>query len=253
MCLLAFAYRVNPAFPLIIAGNRDEFFDRPTASLDHWVSARGTAILGGRDLKNGGSWMGFTSEGRFAMLTSVREEITTNSLVSRGELVCSWLDSQLDFPAWRQEIDISCYNGFNLIAGDWKSHGFTYFTNRPTGWEYKTQSRVYGLSNAALNTPWVKTVKLKHAVQNACKLTSVAEISGTLLAALKTKSTPPSTLKQAQRNCFVRYPEVRPVYGTRSSWVAVLGQGKLYITEHSYNQFDLDSSVSVKTLDWPKL
>ena len=28
MCLILFAYRVDPDFPLVVAANRDEFFDR---------------------------------------------------------------------------------------------------------------------------------------------------------------------------------------------------------------------------------
>ena len=35
MCLIACAYRCHPDYPLILAGNRDEFHGRPTRSEEH--------------------------------------------------------------------------------------------------------------------------------------------------------------------------------------------------------------------------
>jgi hypothetical protein len=36
MCLILFAYRIRPDYPLVLAANRDEFYTRPTAPLDFW-------------------------------------------------------------------------------------------------------------------------------------------------------------------------------------------------------------------------
>lgn len=58
MCLIAFAWRAHRDFPLVVAGNRDEFFARPTAAADWWTDAD---LLAGRDLKAGGTWMGDTA------------------------------------------------------------------------------------------------------------------------------------------------------------------------------------------------
>ena len=57
MCLISLAWGANAQFPLVIAANRDEFYDRPTQPLSAWQSASGHTIVGGRDLKDGGTWM----------------------------------------------------------------------------------------------------------------------------------------------------------------------------------------------------
>ena len=36
MCLILFAYKQHKDYPLIVAANRDEFFDRPTEPVHFW-------------------------------------------------------------------------------------------------------------------------------------------------------------------------------------------------------------------------
>ncbi|MDP3825142.1 MAG: NRDE family protein, partial [Polaromonas sp.] len=36
MCLIAFAIGASPRWPLVVAANRDEFLNRPTAPLARW-------------------------------------------------------------------------------------------------------------------------------------------------------------------------------------------------------------------------
>jgi len=71
MCLLLFAYQSHPDYRLILAANRDEFYDRPTRPAAFWDDA--PDILAGQDLKAGGTWMGITKTGRFAAITNYRE------------------------------------------------------------------------------------------------------------------------------------------------------------------------------------
>ena len=71
MCLILVAWRVHADYPLVVAANRDEFFNRPTASAAFWKDA--PQVLAGRDLEAGGTWMGVTREGRFAALTNFRD------------------------------------------------------------------------------------------------------------------------------------------------------------------------------------
>ena len=73
MCLVALAIDQSRRFPLVLAANRDEFFARPTARLAWWTpDAGGPAILSGRDLQAGGTWLGLTAEGRLGLVTNVR-------------------------------------------------------------------------------------------------------------------------------------------------------------------------------------
>jgi uncharacterized protein with NRDE domain len=73
MCLIALALGTSERFAFAVAANRDEYLDRPTQPLSLWRSDKGQSILAGRDLQSGGIWMGFAPNGRFAMLTNVRQ------------------------------------------------------------------------------------------------------------------------------------------------------------------------------------
>ena len=74
MCLIALAIDQDRRFPLVVATNRDEFFKRPASRLAWWTPASGgPAVLAGRDMAGGGTWLGVTTLGRLAMVTNVRE------------------------------------------------------------------------------------------------------------------------------------------------------------------------------------
>ena len=49
MCLIAFAIGVDAERPLLLAANRDEYFERPTEPLHRWTLADGTGVFAGRD------------------------------------------------------------------------------------------------------------------------------------------------------------------------------------------------------------
>jgi uncharacterized protein with NRDE domain len=64
------------------------------------------------------------------------------------------------------------HGAFNLVVGDLDTGQWHWLTNRTPAHEtglccQPLSPGVYGLSNAALNTPWPKTVALRSAVQHA--------------------------------------------------------------------------------------
>jgi uncharacterized protein with NRDE domain len=71
VCLILFAHKVHPDYPLGLAGNRDEYYDRPTAPADFWAEA--PEILAGRDLVGGGTWLGITRTGRLTTVANYRQ------------------------------------------------------------------------------------------------------------------------------------------------------------------------------------
>src|SRR5436190_14761583 len=94
MCLIAIAHLASDRWPLVIAANRDEFFARPTRAAHWWDDA--PDVLGGRDLRAGGSWMAVTRGGRFAMVTNVRGSGPAEAAPytpSRGLLVADFVRS----------------------------------------------------------------------------------------------------------------------------------------------------------------
>ena len=129
MCLILIAYRCYPGIALLVAANRDEFHDRPTAPLAFWDDA--PQVLAGRDLQHGGTWLGVTQSGRFAALTNYRDPRQVRpDAPSRGQLVSAYLqgaEPALDYLA-RLATQSSAYNGFNLLLGD--AAGLHYYSNR---------------------------------------------------------------------------------------------------------------------------
>src|SRR5690554_7577093 len=94
MCLIAFAYKVSPEYPLILVANREEFYDRPTEKAHFWKGTEEHRILAGKDLKAGGTWFGVSENGKWAAVTNhrdMRSEEHTSELQSRPHLVCRLL------------------------------------------------------------------------------------------------------------------------------------------------------------------
>ena len=91
MCLIVFAYRVHPAYPLLLASNRDEFHTRPTEPAGFWPDA--PEVVGGRDLEGGGTWLAMDRRGRLAAVTKFRESgpAPVEGSPSRGVLVADYL------------------------------------------------------------------------------------------------------------------------------------------------------------------
>jgi len=154
MCLLLIALHAHPEYRLIIAANRDEFYDRPAAPAHFWKEA--PSLLAGKDLRGGGAWLGITKKGRVAALTNVRNpSLFKDGAPTRGKLVSSFLKEDESPPDYLNKIDRNGrdFNGFNLIAGDvahlwWYSNRSDKVVAVPSG--------VHGLSNHFLDTPWPK-------------------------------------------------------------------------------------------------
>lgn len=139
---------------MILAGNRDEFHDRPAQAAHWWEEPEG--VLAGRDLQAGGSWLGIHRGGRFAVVTNYREPgVATTGKRSRGELVTGFLASTAPVDDWMDELAARReeYGGYNLIIGD--GTAAHYLTNR--GEDHRDLGPgIYGLSNHRLDTPWPK-------------------------------------------------------------------------------------------------
>lgn len=183
MCLVALALEQSARFPLVLASNRDEFFDRPAAGLDWWTPAGGgPALLAGRDLQAGGTWLGLNAAGRLALLTNVRAPAAVRAgAPSRGELVPRWLHGDLGFEAYWREVANAGHNGFNLIAADAARREWTWASNSGQP-PRRLSTGLYGISNAALDTPWPKTEMLKQRLRAALDEASATEEPARALA-----------------------------------------------------------------------
>lgn len=222
MCLVVLAWQQHPEFPLIIAGNRDEFHARPTARASWWSDA--PDIVGGRDLQAGGTWLAIHRQGRFATVTNFRDaELPSAKYRSRGHLVTDFLESA-DAPVdYLSAIDGREYAGFNLLVSD--GSAMAWLSNRADGVRTLAPG-IYGLSNALLDSPWSKVIRSKAALQ---ELIRHGKVNATELFRLLDDRTKASVdevesghLPFAKAHAISAPFIVLPDYGTRSSSVALL-------------------------------
>lgn len=230
MCVLACAWRAHPRWRLVLAGNRDEYHERPTLKLNRWEGA--DAMIAGRDLQSGGTWLGVSERGRMAVITNLRGYDNQPDRLSRGVLVSDALAGQ------PPQGDLLAYNPFNLITVSENSAHF--LTNRPQSLSSELEPGLYGLSNGALDEPWPKTMHLKSRLLQWLVAADTApehlfdtlreeEIGGAGISPAL-----PSDVPQEPRQSpiFIR----NPVYGTRSSTVVAIGEtGRGVIMERRFS------------------
>jgi uncharacterized protein with NRDE domain len=169
MCLIFFSINQHPQYKLILAANRDEFYNRKTAPADFWHTHNN--IVGGCDLEavtpdgTCGTWMGMSKNGRLAFITNFRDPNNINPKApSRGHLVTDFLLSETNGEAYMMAVSkkASQYNGFNLVVGNCEE--LYYFSNYQNKIQ-KLTTGFYGLSNHLLDTPWPKVSKGKAAIE----------------------------------------------------------------------------------------
>ena len=158
MCIVALAWRVLDQAPLCLISNRDEFYQRPTQALHEWENS---PIIAGQDLQSGGTWMGVTAAGRWAVITNFRDGQDQKSYpTSRGHILQDFLEAELTPIRFAQELEKKqCdYAGFNLFVGDREQA--VYMSNRGEAPQVLAHG-VYVVSNGLLTEHWEKTRHLR--------------------------------------------------------------------------------------------
>ncbi|MFO7570442.1 MAG: NRDE family protein [Smithellaceae bacterium] len=238
MCLILFAYNVHPAYRLILAANRDEFYDRPSAPADFWT--KHPQVLAGIDLKEKGTWLGVTRAGKFAAITNYRDPAAWKDCApSRGKLVSDYLTGSAGAEKYLKKVSgrADRYNGFNLLMGDAKD--LLVYSNR--GETQSIRPGVYGLSNRLLDTPWPKVRRGKAMMREALTRKGDA-LEEALLSMLADRHVPPdSQLPQTgvnlawERILSPMFIE-SPVYGTRASTILLIAKnGRIKLVENAYD------------------
>ncbi len=222
MCLINFHFQDHPKYKLIIAANRDEFYERPTAEAHFWEDK--PMILAGRDLKQMGTWLGISKNGRFAALTNFRDPSQMKGdKVSRGEIVSNYLETDISPQAYLESLheNKERYEGFNVLVG---SPDQLFYYSNIQGKIYEIPSGTHGLCNHLLNTPWPKVMKGKDALQKVVQQQRKVE-SSDLFSLLSDNEEAedihlpntgvPLELERKLSPLFIKTPD----YGTRSSTI----------------------------------
>jgi uncharacterized protein with NRDE domain len=242
MCLIVFAWRADARRHLLLAGNRDELHARPSRAAGFWTDA--PAVLAGRDLKGGGTWLGVTRDGRFAAVTNVRAPLAQRATArSRGELTASFLAGGASPEDYARSVFAlrAAYNPFNLVIGD---RAACWFVGSGEEAPRALAPGVYGLSNATLDSPWPKVLRAKARLTAA--LESAAPVDAALDLLADRTGAPDEELpdtgvgiewERALAPAFI----AGEAYGTRASTCLSIGADGIVFVERSFGPLGVAS------------
>jgi uncharacterized protein with NRDE domain len=228
----------HPKYPFIVAANRDEFYARPTAGAAFWDDA--PHVLAGRDLREGGTWLGLSKGGRFAAVTNYRGPDTDIAEpVSRGRLVGDYLLGDLDTADYLAQVAGAAqrYRGFNLVAGT--GVDLHYYANRDSAHPRPVEGGVHGLSNHLLDTPWPKVERAKVQLRRLLEDDTIDTEAIMALLHDQTRAVEhelPDTGVGTERESQLSPIFIRTdTYGTRSSTLLLIdAEGEVSFTERTF-------------------
>ncbi len=240
MCLIALAWKVHPQFPLLLVANRDELHERPADPLQVWPQQ--PDLIGGRDIRAGGSWLLVSRRRRMAAVTNVRAGVAPPAAQrTRGALVHDFVagDSSASEFCTQLADTAAEYGRFNLLVWDdealWLAGNFPAFRARPLN------AGLHAVSNGDFDDDWPKTRRLRHAL--SAWVDAPPQASNTLdpLFAALTDREPvldnelPDTGVGLELERLLAPPFVlHPVYGTRCSSVLRASDRSLLVIERRF-------------------
>jgi len=275
MCLILIAFQTHPEFELVVAANRDEFYQRPSLPAHFWPESPG--ILAGQDQLAGGTWLGLSQQGRFTAITNFRDgagagegNANISDKKSRGELTRDFLASDTPPLAYAQQVmvDADHYRGFNLLIGDRES---LVYCNNQTQDIQTLRPGIYGLSNHLLDTPWPKVINGKQALGKLLAQPAPLDstdhtcLSESLFDILKDDAFAPDNQLPNTGIDLQRERELSPLfirtvyYGTCNSTAIIMnkksdGQSTAYFRERSFYQpqpTDVEFLIELKNRKMP--
>jgi uncharacterized protein with NRDE domain len=164
VCTLAAFVRVFPAWPLVVAANRDEFLARP-ATPPLLLRGEPPRVIGGRDLAAGGTWLGIAEGGLVAGILNRRTSTPPDpTRRSRGRLCLELLASPaaVDAAARAAAEPAGRYNPFNLLVAD-RTEAFVVSqpaAERPR--EMRLEPGLHLLTNLDLDDPTCPRIAASH-------------------------------------------------------------------------------------------
>jgi uncharacterized protein with NRDE domain len=260
MCLLVVAWQAHPRYPLVVAANRDEFYERPTADMALWPAP--DELIAGRDLRAGGTWLAMARDRRFGCVTNFRElQRPAPGAPSRGNLIPDYLRQAGGARAYLQELESAAgaYSGFNLLLSDRDS--LWYASNRAAEFAQSLSPGIYGLSNERLDTPWPKLQRVRRGFDPLLKRGEIEQEELFSILADPTQAgvdeTLPNTGLSREWEQLLSSPFIGTEdYGTRSSTVVLVeASGAVWLTERRFGPTGIalgESKFAFGPGDWAR-
>jgi uncharacterized protein with NRDE domain len=238
MCVILFATGAHARYPLIVAANRDEAYDRPAAPAGFWKDHR--EVCAGRDLSQGGTWLGLSTSGRFAAITNYRQARRAGDAPrSRGALTRDFLTGRDEAFAYMNEAARhgDAYGGYSLIAGTLER---LYFCSNRGVAPHAIQPGVHGLSNRLLDEPWPKVLRGMSVLESVAEADEAALLHA-LFEVLADTAPAPDHLLPSTGITVDRERDLSALfipgesYGTRASTVVLVREdGEVVFVEKSF-------------------
>jgi len=240
MCLIIFRWQPEASEKLILLGNRDEFYARPTREAHRWSEPQN--VLAGQDLKALGTWLALQDGKRLCAVTNFREVTSHQGEWSRGSIPIDFLSSDQSARTFAEQLtkEPDKFSGYNALFydGEHLVHG----SNRSeTPWQIVPPGD-HGLSNHLLNSPWPKLERAKTAMQSilSAQNSRAAALSSELLSSMSNTSQPndehlPDTgigleLERFLSTIFIRGEH----YGTRTTSLVIAEHQLMHLWERNY-------------------
>lgn len=251
MCLIACALRADPRYELLLIANRDEFHARPTAAAA--VQADAPWVIGGVDLKAGGSWLQWSSRGRLAAVTNVRVGVPERDRPrSRGALVSAFVRAEIDAAAASALLGDTAadFGRFNLLL--WDGRALRHAGNHPRFHGRELADGIHAISNGGWDDRWPKTRHAAALLSDwlAGHAHADGDFDGVFAALADSRVADDAELPDTgigialERRLSAAFI-ADPVYGTRASTVVAQGRdGRWWFEERSFGP----GGVAVKSV-----
>jgi uncharacterized protein with NRDE domain len=222
MCLLTLSHRASARFPLVIAANRDEDYDRATHDAHFWTDA--PEVLGGRDAVANGSWLAITKGGRFAAVTNLRG--AERQTRSRGALVRDFVAGDADPRTYTEQIApyLDQYAGFHLFIGEAGGEAM-YVTPQA---QTLVDPGIHAVSNAPAGEHWPKVDLAAEEMKVALRMD---EAESMMLVLMQFLALPRGTASP-ETEVFIKGDR----YGTRASTVIIVTDREILFGEQSFTR-----------------
>ncbi|XP_078490859.1 transport and Golgi organization 2 homolog [Ciona intestinalis] len=269
MCIVFF--QINQSctakHKLIIAANRDEYFNRPTQQAG--FLADNPNILCGVDLQpgvKGGTWLGVSKQGKFAFLTNyfTPKEDTYTDKVSRGFIVRNFLENEMNPHDYIASTLMSReHRPHHFVGGQFTNNcqnmNVSYFGTHDSSSPLNLDDGVYALACSTLGTKWRKadhgSVKFRNVIQNPNS--STKELMDNLFTDVLSDKTPlyPDALVKKQSGSYLPEEFLKlycsvmisgyPEYGTRMQTVLIVdNNNQMHFAERTINPNTVEPNPS---------
>ncbi|HTR49298.1 MAG TPA: NRDE family protein [Kofleriaceae bacterium] len=220
MCTIALLVGVVE-YPLVIAANRDEFYARETGA----PRVLAPHVVGGIDLKSGGTWLALHARGSFAAVTNQRVQTPPLQGVRSRGLVVLELAQAADPDAYVAALEPRDYASMNLAWGDALAASIAYLRHDGTKEVVKLPRGIHVLTNDRLGSPEFPRANVIEAAIAAAPRDweHLAPALQNILGDHSEHAVPhPPPLPALTATCIHT-----PTYGTRSATIAAFDLGRV--------------------------